>query len=99
MPRFVSFVMALAADGSERGPTHTFNTPSFGAMKDTYLPSGDRRACVFSGLPNKAVRGITGTPATDSAAVGACATAWAKMRGNDAAAAASNSFFMGAPRA
>src|SRR5690348_7394213 len=74
MPRLVSLVTGLAADGSLRGPTHTFITPSLGAMNDRYLPSGDRRACAFSGLPNNADRGITGTLATFSAAVvGACA--------------------------
>src|SRR5690349_8743587 len=73
MPRLVSLVTALAADGSLRGPTQTFSTPSLGAMNDTYLPSGETRAWVFSGLPNKADRGITGTPATFSAALGAWA--------------------------
>src|SRR5688572_17334959 len=73
MPRLVSLVTGLAAEGSLRGPTHTFSTPSLGAMNETYLPSGDTRAWALSGLPNKAERGITGTPATDSAAVGVCA--------------------------
>src|SRR5688572_399054 len=73
MPRLVSLVTGLAEEGSLRGPTHTFRTPSLGAMNDTYLPSGDTRPCAFSGLPNKAERGITGTPATASAGVGVCA--------------------------
>src|SRR5687768_2645728 len=85
MPRLVSLVTALAAEGSLRGPTHTFSTPSLGAMNDTYLPSGETRAWAFSGLPNSAERGITGTPATASAAVGVCA---ATSRGRSKAAAA-----------
>src|SRR5688572_15272220 len=93
MPRLVSLVTALAADGSLRGPTHTFRTPSFGAMNDTYLPSGEIRACVFSGLPNNAERGITGTPATFSAAVGAWAEAM-NGRNSVATAALSIIFFM-----
>jgi hypothetical protein len=32
MPRFESFVTAFAAEGSERGPTHTLSTPFTGAM-------------------------------------------------------------------
>src|SRR5436190_5964852 len=75
MPRLVSLVTGFAAEASLRGPTHTLSTPSFGAMNDTYLPSGETRAWVFSGLPNNAERGMTAVPATASAAVGgACAT-------------------------
>src|SRR6188768_2177777 len=74
MPRFWSLVMGLAASRLPRSATQMLSTPSRGAMNDTYLPSGDRRPWVFSGLPNKAVRGMTGEPATTSAAVrGACA--------------------------
>src|SRR6186997_34226 len=74
MPRLVSLVTGFAAEGSLRGPTQTLSTPSFGAMNDTYLPSGETRACTFSGLPNSAERGMTAVALTDSAAVGgACA--------------------------
>ena len=70
MPRFWSLVMGLAASSLPRSASHTLSTPSRGAMNEMYLPSGDTRACVFSGLPNNAERGMTGVPATASAALG-----------------------------
>src|SRR3954466_13994701 len=76
MPRFLSLVTTFAAEGSERGPTNTLRTPFTGAMYEMCWPSGEMRACAFSGLPNRADRGITALPATASAGVGlACAEA------------------------
>jgi hypothetical protein len=37
-------------------------------MNEMYLPSGEMRAYAFSGVPNNAVRGITGVFATAWAA-------------------------------
>src|SRR5689334_12587511 len=94
MPRLVSLVTGLAAEGSLRGPTHTLSTPSLGATNDTYLPSGERRACAFSGLPNSAERGITGTPATFSAAVVGAWAADSAGSSSAATAALRRYFFM-----
>jgi hypothetical protein len=66
----LSEVMALALPSLPYGASHTLRKPSFGARNEMYLPSGLRRACVRTGLPNSALRGIRDASAAvaDSAA-------------------------------
>ncbi|OHB73266.1 MAG: hypothetical protein A2V70_20155 [Planctomycetes bacterium RBG_13_63_9] len=58
IPRFLSSVTGLAASGSSAGPTQTFNTPSTGARKLNFDPSGLSLAAALSGFPNSTLRGI-----------------------------------------
>src|SRR5690606_32264933 len=73
MPRPRSWVTGLAAAGSSLGPTQTFITPSLGARKLMYLPSGLSRTVVRSGLPNSTCRGMSGTGSPSAAML--CGTA------------------------
>ena len=75
MPRAVSSVTALPADGSLAGATQTFITPSTGAIQLRYLPSGLICTPARSGLPNSASRGISSTSFGASGAAGVPAVA------------------------
>ena len=43
------------------GATHTFSTPSCGAIQPSRDPSWEIRGLVRSGLPNKTLRGMRST--------------------------------------
>ena len=43
------------------GATHTFSTPSRGAIQPSWDPSWDIRGLVRSGLPNSTLRGMRST--------------------------------------
>ena len=64
-PRSVSSVTARAAshDTPEApiGATHTFSTPSSGAIHASRVPSGEIRGLVRSGLPKRTLRGMRST--------------------------------------
>src|SRR3982751_6252098 len=65
-------------------------------MNEMYRPSGETRPWAFSGLPNSALRGMTGVPATASAGVG---LGWPKTS-EDASSAATEKaavIFMSVP--
>ena len=55
-----------------RPDPHVEHAIARGAMNEMKLPSGETRACVSWGLPNKAMREITAVPTTASAAFCVC---------------------------
>src|SRR5690349_10980332 len=67
MPRFLSAVIGFALPSLPYGASQTFRKPSRGARNEMYLPSGLSRACVRTGLPNSAARGMR-VGSADSAA-------------------------------
>lgn len=60
MPRLVSFVIGLVADGPSTDTTHTFITLFMGAKKLNFAPSGTIQTDDLSGLPKRTSREISG---------------------------------------
>src|ERR671917_680985 len=63
MPRLRSSVTGSNPSpsmGEPTGPTQTFRTPFFGAIKARLSPSGERRGLTRLGLPKRTSRGIRG---------------------------------------
>ena len=60
MPRLVSFVIGLAADGPSTDTTHTFITLFMGARKLIFAPSGMIPTDDLSELPKRTSRDISG---------------------------------------
>ena len=56
-----SAVSGRAFDRSSDGATHTFSTPSRGAIHDSHFPSGLSRPPVRVGLPKNLARSMSGT--------------------------------------
>src|SRR5947208_1845916 len=59
MPRSRSWVTGCACQ-EPTGVTHTFSTPSSGAIHARRVPSGEMRGLMRSGLPNRTWRGTRG---------------------------------------
>ena len=59
--RMRSAVSGRALDMSSDGATHTFSTPSRGAIHDSHFPSGLSRPAVLVGLPKNLARSMSGT--------------------------------------
>ncbi len=68
MGRVFSAVSGLALSSASSGATHTFMTPSRGAIQDSHLPSGLMCPAVLVGLPNILARSIKGVAGAGDAA-------------------------------
>jgi hypothetical protein len=64
--RTVSLVNGRACAMSAAGATHTFSTPSRGAIHEIHCPSGLMRPPVRVGLPKNLARSISGVAAEEA---------------------------------